>query len=510
MPRAKGSLPEPNGNGDNPILNNPYEEPRLHYATSPDGELDYNEVIEGRRIFTADPIAIPVRQGRQRSLYEVNEYATEYFTHHVNLLRKEVGEWREAGYPASTVTRVTKELLDFWFRNPERPWELRLFFGQQEAIETAIWLNEVAPKCNAGQNILSRLQSFREEQMAHGGPEAVLPRIAFKMATGTGKTVVMGALILYHFLNRQEYRQDTRFADYFLVATPGVTIRERLGVLRVKPYNAAGEQDYYHARGLVPRQHEASLANLNSRLVITNFHSFEARVLQGNKRSPFDGKRDADGKKQEAREDPSITIGRLLKHFRAGSRVLVLNDEAHHCYLPKGRGPSADGENAEEENRRAAIWFSGLVEVARRYKVETIYDLSATPYYLSGSGFDQYSLFPWVVSDFGLIEAIESGLVKIPFIPDDDYDSGNFMVRQIFFCGGDRDEFARWRKGLSDLAVASARRRAERTLRIEMDDDAFARVYGCQSHPIQARKGRRIAVRVISQFGEESTKVLEV
>jgi len=405
---------------DNPILNNPYEEPKRHYATDDNGELDYSTVVEGRRIFTPDPQVIPVRQGPQKTMWEVNERVAEYGSHLINLLRKEVGEWRKAGYPSGTVTRVTKELLDFWFNNADRHAELQLFFAQREAIETAIWLNEVAPRSNVGQHVLSVLQDSRAEHMSHGGSNSILPRIGFKMATGTGKTVVMAALILYHYFNRLEYRQDTRFADYFLVITPGITIRDRLGVLLPNESHDPETQDYYHARWLAPRNRESALSNLNARIVITNYHSFEPRTLQGNKRSPFDGKLDAGGRKQEAREDFGQVVKRVLGSFKANSRLLVINDEAHHCYLPKGPGAAVEGENTREENARAAVWFTGLVETAKRFKTNTMYDLSATPYYLTGSGFEPYSLFPWAVSDFGLIEAIESGLVKIPFLPESD------------------------------------------------------------------------------------------
>ncbi len=128
---------------------------------------------------------------------------------------------------------------------------------------------------------------------------------------------------------------------------------------------------------------------------------------------------DADGKKQEAKEDFSQVIRRILGKFKKDSRLLILNDEAHHCYLPKSSGKTEDKEEADE-NARAAVWFTGLKEISLRYKLQFVYDLSATPYYLQGSGYTPYSLFPWVVSDFGLIEAIESGLVKIPFLPESD------------------------------------------------------------------------------------------
>jgi type III restriction enzyme len=405
-------------NFDNPILNSPYSEPKLHYATDPDGSLNYNDKRENRRIFTPDIQVMPSKQGPQGSIFEVNDF-TEYGTHIINLCRKEISKWRNEKYP--NTTRVTKELLFFWFVNPERHATKQLFFAQREAVETAIWLNEVAEKSNAGQHILNILRAG--QQTVSDDPADQLPRIAYKMATGSGKTVVMACFILYHYFNRQEYRNDTRFADYFLIVAPGVTIRGRLGVLFVdtKTKNPAEIQDYYHVRGLVPQNMKSRLENLNARLVITNYHTFEPKTLKGNKRSPFDGKVDLEGNKIDTGnlEDFSQVVKRTLSKFKAGSRLLIMNDEAHHCYLPKSKGKTSDNEEADE-NQRAAVWFTGLKEISKRFKLQNIYDLSATPYYLTGSGYIPYSLFPWVVSDFGLIEAIESGLVKIPFLPESD------------------------------------------------------------------------------------------
>jgi type III restriction enzyme len=402
---------------DNPIINNPYLEPKQHYATDADGSLNYLDIREGRRHFTPDVQVIPIKQGPQGSIFDVNDLAATYEQHLINLVRKEAGKWREEGY--SNTTRVTKELLQHWFGAEDGKPARKLFFAQREAIETAIWLNEVAERSNPGQNIL---QQLKEAQHVGSQEEYNLPRIAFKMATGTGKTVVMAALILYHFFNRQEYRNDTRYADYFLLVAPGITIRDRLGVLFVdtRHQDRNLSRDYYRMRGLVPQKMERQLPNLNARITITNFHAFEPKLLQGNKRSPFDGKRDADGKKVEAREDFAQVVKRVLSKFKSGSRLLILNDEAHHCYLPKAKGKKNDEDNSEEENARAAVWFRGISEIAQRFKVQAVYDLSATPYYLNGSGYQAYSLFPWVVSDFGLIEAIESGLVKIPFLRESD------------------------------------------------------------------------------------------
>ena len=403
---------------DSPILNGPYDEPEFHYATTQDGNLDYQDKRPGRRIFASDTPQIPIGKQPQAGMFDINDFVAQYRDHLVNQLRERVGAWRQDGYPGVT-SRVTRDLLSFWFENPDRPAWQRLFYAQREAIETAIWLNEVADKSNPGTHALRELRQ-RQETTGHG--EDVLPRIAFKMATGTGKTVVMACLVLYHYLNRTQYRNDTRYADYFLMIAPGVTIRDRLGVLRVDTQAATDRdaQDYYRQRTLVPPEYAGLLAGLNARIVITNFHAFERRLISGNKKSPLDGKLGPDGRKVEAREDEALMLKRLLPSFKPGRRLLVINDEAHHCYLPQAKGRDTDEEHSATENERAAVWFSGVRSVARRWQVRAVYDLSATPYYLAGSGWPAYSYFPWVVSDFGLIEAIEAGLVKIPFLPVDD------------------------------------------------------------------------------------------
>jgi len=424
-------------NSDNPILNNPYQPPKKHYATdTKDGSLNYDDIRTGRRIFTREKQVIPIKQV-QASLLSMNDLVTEADLNHIiNLLRKEVADWRNKGY--HDVTRVSQTLLNFWFNNPEREVTKLLFFAQQEAIETAIWLNEVAEKTNPGNNILSQL---KDSWTVIPDAEKILPRLGFKMATGTGKTVVMAALILYHYFNRSEYRNDTRFADYFLIIAPGVTIKDRLSVLYVDTLTTRKDEikDYYRVRGLVPRQLEDLLEGLNAKLVISNYHTFELKVLQGNKKSPFDGKvigRDQNGKeiKKVATENPALMIKRIASSFKPGGRLLIINDEAHHCYLPK---PSEKKKSekyanlssdlsveekaeAKEENERASVWYNGLVQLSKKFQLKAVYDLSATPYFLNGSGYVPYSLFPWVVSDFGLIEAIESGLVKIPFLPEKD------------------------------------------------------------------------------------------
>lgn len=403
------------GAAPSPILNGPYSEPVQHYATAPDGSLNYQDPRAGRRIFVPQTPQVPIGTQPQGSLYDLNDFAAEYRTHLVNLLREQVGRWRQANYPDVT-SRVTRDLLHYWFSNPERPDWKRLFFAQQEAVETAIWLNEVAHKSNVGSHVLKELM---KANATVEDADSILPRVAFKMATGTGKTVVMACLLLYHYLNRSQYRNDPRYADYFLLVAPGVTIRDRLSVLRVDTQASkdVDATDYYRERQLVPPAYASLLAGLNAKLAITNYHAFEPRLISGNKRSPMDGKLGPDGLKMEAREDTAQMLKRVLGNFKPGRRLVVINDEAHHCYLPRAKGKDTEEESSATENERAAVWFSGLRAMAKRWQVGAVYDLSATPYYLSGSGWPAYSYFPWLVSDFGLIEAIEAGLVKIPFLP---------------------------------------------------------------------------------------------
>ena len=300
---------------ESPIINSPYLEPSRHYATDTSGQLNYTQVRVGRRIFAPDVPQVPLNQPTQSSLYDLNDLRAEYRTQLVNILRERVGEWRASGYPGVT-SRVTLDLLTYWFANPERADHHKLFFAQQEAVETAIWLNEVADRANVGNHVLGQLQLA--QATAGDQPYERLPRIAFKMATGSGKTVVMACLILYHFLNRREYRADTSYADDFLIVAPGITIRDRLNVLipDAEFTSPAYANDYYRQRSLVPSHYAAALGELAHHLIITNFHAFERRAVSGNKRSPLDGKLGLDGKKTTALEDDNLMVRRVLEKFK--------------------------------------------------------------------------------------------------------------------------------------------------------------------------------------------------
>lgn len=418
-----------------PILNNPYEEPKHHYDADLNGNLDYSKILDGRRPYYSHIGIAPNKA--DNALFTNNDVeANDPNAPFINLIRAEVKKWREAGYPKAT--RITRELLNFWFNNPERQNYHKLFFCQREAVETAVYLNEIADlDPNIGRDILRQLDE--RVNTVSDKYEDILPRTAFKMATGTGKTVVMAMLILYNFLNKKGNLQDTRFADHFLIVAPGITIRDRLGVLFFDESQGRNDTklDYYHVRNLIPRTFEAHLGGLNAAITITNYHQFEPKVYSGKKSSPMDGKlvyRSGEGMvKQSDKEEFTSVLSRLLGRMPKSKRILVINDEAHHCYLPRPKGKVASEDQAENDN--AMVWYEGLRQMKNLgYKIRHVYDLSATPYYLKGSGYQEYSLFPWVVSDFGLVDAIESGLVKIPFLPaiDDSHELDEPVLRNIY------------------------------------------------------------------------------
>ena len=426
---------------DNPVLNNPYEEPKYYYDTDLSGNIDYNKVINGRRPFGYDVNIVPNKRGGQTIFSQGDFASSDPNAEFINTIREEVKKWRLDGYPRAS--RITKELLDYWFNNKERQSNLRLFFCQREAVETAVWLNEIAERDPNTGNYILNLLGERRHTVSEDDAN-VLPRTAFKMATGTGKTVVMAMLILYNYLNKRANSMDTHYADHFLLCAPGITIRDRLGVLQLdfsQRSNNFERTDYYHQRGLIPPQFEKELGGLNSSITIVNYQQFLPRVFSGKHASPLDGKQKwVDGKlvQQKDKEDYSVMLNRILEKGVKGKRVVIINDEAHHCYLPKDiKEKLNDDEKSEmkSENENARVWYEGLRQMKLLgYKIQHVYDLSATPYYLKGSGYKEYSLYPWVVSDFGLVDAIESGLVKIPFLPayDNTTDLEEPKLRNIY------------------------------------------------------------------------------
>jgi type III restriction enzyme len=387
---------------ENPILNSPFEEPSRHFLFGEDGITD--KVVEKRRL-SAYFMPIPESRRRRGQISMEAEWTADRIrpNEEINSIRAKVGAWRKEGHPG--VTSTTRRLLDYWHQEDR---ERRLFFCQLEAVETAIYLAEVAGKAGDGW-----IRNMLEERSAEHNPG--LFRIALKMATGTGKTVVMAMLIAWQALNKFADPRSRRFSDAFLLVAPGITIRDRLRVLLPED----GE-NYYRALDLLPPADREHLGE--ARIAIVNFHGFQLR-------DRGDGSKTtksilAAGGKNPFVETPDQMVRRVCRELGSKRGIVVLNDEAHHCYRrqidPDLEEVKMSGEERREAERRAGearVWISGLEAVQRKLGIRTIYDLSATPFFLRGSGYAEGTLFPWTVSDFSLVDSIEAGVVKIPRVP---------------------------------------------------------------------------------------------
>ncbi len=385
---------------ENPVLNSPFKEPKKHFRFGEEGITD--EVIEDRRASSYFiPIARPKKKGKQ--LQFDTEWTKDRIEENrlVNQIRQRVKLWREGGHVG--VTPTTARLVEYW-TNPER--EKKLFFCQIEALETAIYITEVAKKYG---------DAWIENHLrdANDTSNPGLPRIAFKMATGSGKTVVMAMLIAWHALNKFTNAQDARFTDTFLIVTPGITIRDRLRVLLPND-----PENYYRQRDIISPELLEKLQQ--AKLIITNFHAFKPRekVAAGRLTKAIL----SEGETGVFTETPDQMVRRVCRELGNKKNIIVINDEAHHCYRRKPDGedePLTGDERKEAEKREeeARVWISGVEAVKTKIGLKAIYDLSATPFFLRGSGYSEGTLFPWVVSDFSLIDAIESGIVKVPRVP---------------------------------------------------------------------------------------------
>jgi len=387
---------------ENPILNSPFEEPARHFKFSDEGIT--NEIVEARRVSSYFiPIAKPKKKGKAAQLAFDTEWTLDRIkpNEEINRIRDRVSQWRKGNYVG--ITKTTRRLLEYW-TNPQR--EKKLFFCQIEAAETAIYLAEVANRYGDSW-IENSLRQFNED--ANPG----VYRIAFKMATGSGKTVVMAMLIAWHVLNKQANPQDGRFSDTFLVVTPGITIRDRLRVLLPND-----PQNYYHQMDILPPEWMEDLGK--AKIIITNFHAFKPRELvsAGKLTKHILTK----GQNNSLTETPDQMVRRVCRELGNKKNITVVNDEAHHCYRRRVGGEDIkllgdERKEAEKREEEARIWISGLEAVKKKIGIKAIYDLSATPFFLRGSGYPEGTLFPWVVSDFSLIDAIECGIVKVPRVP---------------------------------------------------------------------------------------------
>lgn len=415
----------------NPILNSPYDPPHQHFIIGPNGPT--GEITPGRRPSESFIPIAQARKGRRASAGGIQQSLDYDLTGErrepnsvINELRRDIDLWRQRRYHGTSP--VTRKLLEHWADNQR---EDRMLFCQREAAETAIFLAEVSGR-----------HGYRDWRRALDAQNAAhnsgLSRVALKMATGSGKTVVMAMLIAWQTLNKVATPRDSRFSKRFLVVTPGITIRDRLRVLL-----PGDRENYYDQRDLIPADLKGSLHQ--AQIVITNYHAFllkdakEIRGVAANTRKLL-----LTGKKEDPfRETSDAMVSRVLRDFGGAdirSEIVAFNDEAHHCYQDRlVQEAVALTKDEQDANAEARVWFRGLQAVARRVGIKTIYDLSATPFYLRGSGYNEGYIFPWTVSDFSLMDAIESGIVKIPRTPvDDDAVSDLVTYRRLWDHIGDK------------------------------------------------------------------------
>ena len=418
---------------DQPILNSPYEIPTRHWELDPSGQPTQQTVTNRRPSTFIIPIPKPRKQNTSKEIPGFKNdqgLSTEgqgyEHTVIINALRDEVSKWRQLRGAANwLVTPETARLLQHWRHHPFSG--VRPFFCQVEAVETVIWLTEVAPQIGkAGQSFLNDLAQANHE----ANPD--LSRLALKLATGAGKTTVMAMLIAWQAINAARRPTSKKFTRGFLIVAPGLTIRDRLRVLLPNDPDS-----YYSGRELVPNDMMGDLAR--AKIVITNFHALKLREevdVSKVSRSLLQGRR---GRPLQTLEPEGKMIQRVMNDLMGLSNIMVFNDEAHHCYREKPGDPEEDlkgdeKREAEIHNQAARLWISGLEAVNRKLKVARVIDLSATPFFLRGSGYAEGTLFPWTMTDFSLMDAIECGIVKLPRVPvADNISSGEMpMFRNLW------------------------------------------------------------------------------
>jgi len=446
-----------------PILNSPFEEPHEYWVLE---EGVPPERRAGRRpagYFYRDPnAALDADEHAASGLWEPLPL--------VNLIRERVAAWRVLALRGEGgVTRITAELLNYWRREGRSQ---RLFFAQLEAAETIIFLNE------ARQDFLQGIDVPPDAPPSSNGDlRASFTRYALKMATGSGKTTVMAMLAAWSILNKVNERGNSRYSDLVLVVCPNITIRSRLSEINPELGEASLYRtrdlvpshlmpDLTKGRVLVTNWHvfepkSASTGGESGRVLRTGVQvqkveeirigektttargwryltqaDFDRQVAAGLFQVlPNSEERDSLGNLQKVKvlsidyqESDKALVQRVLGRATGRKQnLLVFNDEAHHAYRiqrdEKEETTYADdflaellGEDEEAETftKEATVWVEGLDKIQKQRGINFCVDLSATPYYLGRMGSQTNRIFPWTVSDFGLTDAIESGLVKIP------------------------------------------------------------------------------------------------
>lgn len=364
---------------DKLIINSPYEEPKHHWRY--DLETQMFEQEAGRR---PAGYFVSAEGGN-----EYNDIGRFIELPEVNRIRPRVKAWREAGYPG--VTGITRKLLNHWHDKEAR--QHQFFFCQLDAIETIIWFTEAPASKRVGINIEGDGGEFR--------------RLCTKLCTGGGKTIVMAMLIAWQVCNKVSYPQDKRFSKNVFIVAPGLTVKSRLQVLKT-----GGQDNYYSQFCVVPN---TMLDKLNQgTIVFTNWQDMETESEEALKK-----KKSVD--KRGPLSDEAFTR-KVLGELSNAHNILVINDEAHHAWRKnpeikiKIEGTREDKAAAKEYENEATVWIRGLDRINKTRNILCCYDFSATPFAPSGKKNDEEALFSWIISDFGLNDGIEAGLVKTPRI----------------------------------------------------------------------------------------------
>jgi len=347
------------------ILNSPYVAPTRHWQPGAGGAL---VEAAGRRPASYEIFDIRNNTRRSEPLEKVNA------------IRGRLEAWRKADYPGAT--SVSRRLLEHWHDQTARVHPF--YFCQIEAIETLIWWVEASAEFRQGIFL-----------PGDGGP---WERVCCKMATGTGKTLVMGMIVVWQVANALAYPKRKDFSSALFVVAPGLTVKERLRVLY------PGEPDnVYDEFGLCPA--EAMRQQINrADILVDNWHAL--MPLEPTERSVV----------KKGRESDEAFTRRVLGKLAAHRNLAVINDEAHHAYrvpadVKIGRKQAAEqGIDLDEATR----WIEGLDRIHKTRGILRAFDLSATPFAPTGKANTEAGLFTWIVSDFGLNDAIEAGLVKTP------------------------------------------------------------------------------------------------
>ena len=403
---------------EKPILNSPYSYPGCHWELDADGQPTNRIISTRRRSDLITPVPKPKKSRKSQKQIsmvlgaddDLSTAEQEYNpTPIINEVRGYIDAWRNLPNPSQwMVSPETERLLKHWRTHQFQG--VRPFFCQIEAVETAIWLTEVAPKLGArGAKFWGHIKGAN----AQANPE--LLRVALKLATGAGKTTVMAMLIAWQTVNAVRRDSSKTFSRGFLIVAPGITIRDRLRVLQPND-----PESYFRTREIVPTDMLPDIDR--AKIVITNYHAFKLRervqIAKGT-REAVEGWR---GEKLTTLETEGQMLQRVMPDLMGMKNIVVLNDEAHHCYREKVTDETEalkgdEKAEAKENNEAARLWISGLEVVKRKLGVSTVWDLSATPFFLRGSGYVEGTLFPWTMSDFSLMDAIECGIVKLPRVP---------------------------------------------------------------------------------------------